>query len=127
MERRIARRYLTDSEIEIWVAKKGVLGRVRKLELPVADLSMFGASVYAPVGDKLAKGQVVEVSIAGETTAAIIRSERPGDNGGDELRYGIEFIKPTDQFLAEVRKITEAYRQAQGETVTPEQLWLRSG
>lgn len=127
MERRIARRYLTDSEIEVWVARKGVLGRVRKLELPAADLSMFGASVYAGPASKLAKGQVIEVVIAGEKTAAIIRSERPGEAGGNERRYGIEFIKPTDEFLAHVRSITELCRHEQGEQVTSEQIWLRSG
>ena len=127
VERRIARRYLTDSDVEIWVAKKGVLGRLRALELPVADLSMFGASVYADLSEKLSKGQVVEVAIGGEKTAAIIRSERPGEHGGEQRRYGIEFIKPTDAFLSAVRNITETYRHDQGEAVSSEQLWLRSG
>lgn len=89
---------------------------------------MFGASVYADVGEKLNKGQVVEVAIGGKKTAAIIRSERPSDDDEpDQRRYGIEFIKPTDAFLGEVRAITQNYRRDQGEDVTSEQLWLRSG
>ena len=88
---------------------------------------MFGASVYADLGEKLSKGQVVEVAIGGEQTAAIIRSERPDEHGGDQRRYGIEFIKTTDAFRAAVRNITEAYRRDQGEAVTSEQLRLRSG
>ena len=83
--------------------------------------------VYADLGEKLSKGQVVEVAIGGEKTAAIIRSERPGEHGGEQRRYGIEFIKPSDAFLSAVRNITEAYRRDQGEAVSSEQLWLRSG
>lgn len=125
MERRIARRYFTESNVELWVARKGVLGRVKSVELPVADMSMFGASVFAAKTEKLAKGQVVEVAIGSEKTAAIIRSERPG-NGPDQFRYGIEFIKPSEAFLSEVRLITEASRRSQGEEINGEQLWLRS-
>ena len=126
MERRIARRYIADSELEIWVSRKGALGRVRRVELPVADLSMFGASVFAEKGAKLAQGQVVEVSIGGASTTAIIRSERTEGAGDGEFRYGLEFVKPSDAFLGEVRLLTEAYRRSQGESVTGEELWLRT-
>ena len=103
----------------------GVLGRAKTAEVPVADMSMFGASVYANKSDKLARGQVVEVLIGNEKTAAIVRSEKPG--GSTRLgRYGLEFIKPTEQFLAEVRLITETCRRMVGEDVGEEQMWLRS-
>lgn len=102
-----------------------MLGRVKAVELPVADMSMFGASVFAEKSEKLAKGQVVEVAIGGQKTTAIIRSERPTDNPV-QFRYGIEFIKPTEAFLSEVRLITEASRRSQGEAINGEQLWLRS-
>lgn len=86
---------------------------------------MFGASVYAAKSDKLARGQVVEVLIGGYKTTAIVRSEKPG--GEKKLaRYGLEFIKPSEEFLAEVRVITETCRRMVGEDVGEEQVWLRS-
>jgi hypothetical protein len=116
---------MTDTVVEIWIPRKGVLGRATTAEVPVADLSMFGASVYASKSDKLARGQVVEVSIGYEKTTAIVRSEKPGES--KRLgRYGLEFIKPTDEFLSEVRLITETCRRMVGEDVSEEQLWLRS-
>ena len=87
---------------------------------------MFGASVFAEKGAKLAQGQVVEVSIGGASTTAIIRSERTEGAGDGEFRYGLEFVKPSDAFLGEVRLLTEAYRRSQGESVTGEELWLRT-
>lgn len=126
MERRIARRYVTDTVIEIWIPRKGVLGRAKTAEVPVADMSMFGASVYANKSDKLARGQVVEVFIGHEKTAAIVRSEKPGGESKKLARYGLEFIKPSDEFLSEVRLITETCRRMVGEDVSGEQLWLRS-
>lgn len=126
VERRIARRYVTDSVIEIWIPRKGVLGRARTAELPVADLSMFGASVFANKSDKLARGQVLGVSLGPAKATAIVRSEKPSDDGDARLRYGLEFINPTDDFLAEVRLITETCRRIAGENVGQEQLWLRS-
>lgn len=118
---------MTDTVIEIWIPRKGVLGRARTAEVPVADLSMFGASVHANKTDKLARGQVVEVSIGREKTTAIVRSEKPSEESPAMLRYGLEFIKPTEGFLAEVRLITETCRRIVGEDVREEQLWLRSG
>jgi hypothetical protein len=126
VERRIARRYVTDTLIEIWIPRQGVLGRARTAELPVADLSMFGASVIANKSDKLARGQVVEVTLGPEKTTAIIRSERQSEDGNNRNQYGIEFIKPTDGFLAEVRLITETCRRIAGEHVSQEEMWLRS-
>lgn len=126
VERRIARRYITDTVIEIWIPRKGVLGRAKTAEVPVADMSMFGASVYANKSDKLARGQVVEVFIGHEKTTAIVRSEKPGGDSKRLARYGLEFIKPTDEFLSEVRLITETCRRMVGEDVGHEQLWLRS-
>lgn len=127
MERRIARRYVTDTVIEIWIPRKGVLGRARTAEVPVADMSMFGASVYANKSDKIARGQVVEVAIGRYKTTAIVRSEKPSGDAKTLLRYGLEFIQPTPEFLAEVRLITETCRRMVGEDVNEEQLWLRSG
>lgn len=126
MERRIARRYVTDSVIEIWIPRRGVLGRAHTAEVPVADMSMFGASVYANRSDKLARGQVVEVTVGPERTTAIVRSERPGDDARSLLRYGLEFIKPSPAFLAEVRSITDSCRRIAGEDVSEGQLWLRT-
>lgn len=126
VERRISRRYVTDTVIEIWIPRKGVLGRAKGFEVPVADMSMFGSSVYANKGTKLAKGQVIEITIAGQKTAAIVRSERSTEDEGFDLRFGLEFIKPTEAFLSEVRLITEACRRSVGEDIRDEQLWLRS-
>lgn len=126
VERRIARRYVTDTVIEIWIPRKGVLGRAKSAELPVADMSMFGASVYAAKGDKIAKGQVVQVTIGDERATAIVRSERPSQERATLCRYGLEFIKPSDSFLNEVRLITETARRLSGEEIGQEQLWLRS-
>lgn len=112
--------------VEIWIPRKGVLGRAKTAEVPVADMSMFGASVYASKSDKLARGQVVEVTIGREKTTAIVRSEKPGGDSKRLARYGLEFIKPTDDFLAEVRLITETCRRMVGEEVGQEQIWLRS-
>lgn len=117
---------MTDTVIEIWSPRKGVLGRARTAEVPVADMSMFGASVFAKKSDKLARGQVVEVSLGHNKTTAIIRSEQPTKDGDSRSRYGLEFINPTDSFLAEVRLITETSRRIAGEDVGHEQLWLRS-
>jgi len=119
---------MTDTVIEIWIPRKGVLGRARTAELPVADMSMFGASVYAAKSEKIARGQVVEVAIGDSKTAAIVRSERPGHESQNVLRYGLEFIKPTEDFLEEVRTITESCRRIVGENTNKdqEQLWLRS-
>ncbi len=111
--------------VEIWIPRKGVLGRAKTAEVPVADMSMFGASVYAAKSDKLARGQVVEVSIDGEKTTAIVRSEKPGETKR-LARFGLEFIKPSDEFLAQVRLITENCRRMVGEDVGEEQVWLRS-
>ncbi len=126
MERRIARRYVTDSIIEIWRPRKGVLGRARTAELPVADLSMFGASVFANKSDRIARGQVLGVSLGPTKATAIVRSEQPSGDGDGRLRYGLEFINPTDEFLAEVGQITETSRRIAGEHVGQEQLWLRT-
>ncbi|MFT7476023.1 MAG: hypothetical protein ACI81L_002969 [Verrucomicrobiales bacterium] len=117
---------MTDSVIEIWIPRQGVLGRARTAEVPVADMSMFGTSVYANRSDKLARGQVVEVSIGRENTTAIIRSENPSEDSKRLARYGIEFIKPSEAFLSEVRAITETCRRMAGEDIGQEELWLRS-
>ena len=116
MDRRIARRYITETVVEIWIPRQGVLGRARTAEVPVSDLSMFGASVYANRSDKLARGQVVEVALGPEKTTAIVRSEQ---QVGDKTlrRYGLEFIKPTDAFLSEVRLITETCERLVGDDV----------
>lgn len=127
VERRIAKRYVTDTVVEIWIPRKGVLGRARTAEVPVADLSMFGASVYASKSEKIARGQVVEVAIGNEKSTAIVRSERESGDSKKLSRYGLEFIKPSDAFLNEVRMITESCRRMVGEDISHESMWLRSG
>ena len=117
---------MTDSIIEIWRPRKGVLGRARTAELPVADLSMFGASVFANKSDRIARGQVLGVSLGPTKATAIVRSEQPSGDGDGRLRYGLEFINPTDDFLAEVGLITETCRRIAGEHAGQEQLWLRT-
>lgn len=125
MERRIARRYVTDMVISIWIPGQGSLGRAKTAEVPVADLSMFGASVFAKKSDRLGRGKVVQVTINDETTTAIVRSERK-DEESKRTRYGLEFIQPSDEFLEQVTLITEQVRRTLGEEVLEEQLWLRS-
>ena len=117
---------MTDTVVEIWIPRQGALGRARTAEVPVADMSMFGASVYANRSDKLARGQVVEVAIGPEKTAAIVRSEKPGGDNKALRRYGLEFIKPTAAFLSEVRMITDTGRRMVGADAGHEPLWLRS-
>ena len=117
---------MTDTVVEVWIPRKGVLGRAKTAEVPVADMSMFGASVYANKSDKLARGQVVEVSIGHQTSTAIIRSEKPSGDSKRLARYGLEFINPSEEFLSEVRLITETCRRMVGEDIGEEQLWLRS-
>lgn len=87
---------------------------------------MFGSSVFANKSDRLARGQVVEVRLGPSKTTAIVRSEHSSGDGDGRLRYGLEFINPTDEFLSEVRLITETCRRIAGEDVGQEQLWLRS-
>ena len=117
---------MTETVVEIWIPRQGVLGRARTAEVPVSDMSMFGASVYANKSDKLARGQVVEVSLGPEKTTAIVRSEQPDGDNKALRRYGLEFIKPTDAFLSEVRLITETCQRLVGDDVRREQLWLRT-
>ncbi len=111
--------------IKIMVPRQGSLGLAKTAELPVADLSMFGASVYAKRADKLARGKVVQVTINDEHTTAIIRSEIKNDDS-KRTRYGLEFIQPSDEFLDQIRSVTETARRIQGEDIREEQLWLRS-
>ena len=125
MERRIARRYVTDMVISLWIPAQGSLGRAKTAELQVNDLSMFGASVHAKKSDKLGRGKVVQVTINDETTTAIVRSEHEGDRD-KRMRYGLEFIQPSEEFLDQIREVTENARRSQGEDVREEQLWLRT-
>lgn len=125
MERRIARRYVTDIVINIWIPARGALGRAKTAEVPVADLSMFGASVYAKKSDNLARGKVVQVAINDETTTAIVRSENRNQET-KRTRYGLEFIQPPEAFIDQIRELTESARRVSGEDVREEQLWLRS-
>lgn len=125
MERRIARRYVTDISINIWIPGQGTLGRAKTAEVPVADLSMFGASVVAKKSDRLGRGKVVQVTINDETTSAIVRSEQPAEDS-KRIRYGLEFVQPSDEFLEHVNSITDDAKRNLGEDVLEEQLWLRS-
>lgn len=111
--------------LSVWIPRQGSLGRAKTAEVPVADLSMFGASVLAKKSDRLARGKVVQVTIDDQTTTAIVRSEIPNENS-KQSRYGLEFIQPTDEFLDRIRHVTETARRIQGEDIREEQLWLRS-
>lgn len=124
MERRIAKRFEADCTLEIWIPKKGVLGRARTAEFRAADISIFGASVEAHTSDGLKRGQVVQVSIGGNTSSAIVRNEFPGSEKNTN-RFGLEFIKPSDPFLAVVTDLINSIKRMQGASVT-EELWLRS-
>jgi len=123
VERRIARRFSTDSILEIWVPKKGILGRSKTAELPARDLSVFGASIYVSKSDGIRKGQVVQVTIDGASTSAIVRNEHT--EADNRMRCGIEFIQPSDAFLAITGRIINEVRNSGGERVS-EELWLRS-
>ncbi len=111
--------------LSVWIPRQGSLGRAKTTEIPVADLSMFGASVYAKKSDKLARGKVVQVTIDDQTSTAIVRSEIASAES-KQTRYGLEFIQPTEEFLDRIRQVTEAARRIQGEDIREEQLWLRS-
>lgn len=111
--------------INVWIPSQGTLGRAKTTEVPVADLSMFGASVFAKKSDRLARGKVVQVTIDDQTTTAIVRSEIKSDES-KLTRYGLEFIQPTEEFLDRIRTVTETARRIQGEDIREEQLWLRS-
>lgn len=86
---------------------------------------MFGASVVAKKSDRLGRGKVVQVTLDNETTTAIVRSEKSIPDS-KQLRYGLEFIQPSDEFLAKVTVLTEAARKNLGENVVDEALWLRT-
>lgn len=111
--------------LDVWIPRSGSLGRAKTAEVPVGDLSLFGAAVYAKKSDKLARGKVVQVTIDDETTTAIIRSESESQDS-KQVRYGLEFIQPTEEFLDKIRGITEHARKMLGEEVVDDQLWLRS-
>lgn len=123
VERRIARRYDTDCLLEVWVPRRGMLGRSKSAELRAADLSIFGASVLVHKADGVGRGQVVQVSINGHKTSAIVRNEFPTDDK-KVARCGIEFIKPSDAFLQVVGEIINQARHTDAKT--NEELWLRS-
>ena len=123
MERRIARRFSTDSVLEIWIPKKGFLGRSKTAELPARDLSIFGASIYVSKSDGIRRGQVLQVTIDGASTSAIVRNEAVEPD--NRLRCGLEFIQPSDAFLAIIGRLINEVRSTQGENVS-EELWLRS-
>lgn len=112
-------------DLSIWIPASGRLGRAKTAEVPVADLSLFGASVHAKKSDKLARGKVVQVTVNDETTTAIVRSERESSDP-KTTRYGLEFIQPSEKFLEQVQMVTEASRSTSGEAVREEQLWLRT-
>ncbi len=116
---------MTDVEVEVWIPRAGMLGRAKTVEFPAADMSMFGTSVYANASSGMKKGQVVQITIGSESTTAIIRSEEK-TNEKKRSRFGIEFIQPSDEFLDEVRIITNEARRLMGEQVGQENLWLKS-
>ena len=125
VERRIARRFPTDVVLEIWIPKRGVLGRAKTALLPAADMSIFGASVVVAPSDGLKRGQVVQVSINGESTSAIVRNEMDDPDHDGMLRCGIEFVKPPDAFVDGVTEIINRVKALQGATAS-EEIWLRS-
>lgn len=125
MERRIARRFPTDVVLEIWIPKRGVLGRAKTAMLPAADLSIFGASVVVAPSDGLKRGQVVQVAINGESTSAIVRNQKDDPDHAGLLRCGIEFVKPPDEFVGYVTDIINRVKKLEGENAS-EEIWLRS-
>lgn len=124
VERRIARRFATNCILEVWIPRKGVLGRAKTAELPAADLSIFGASVVVSKSDGLRRGQVVQVTLNGESTSAIVRNELPVPDA-KKHRCGLEFVKPSDAFLGHVGDIINQVRKLEGDNVS-EELWLKS-
>jgi len=125
VERRITRRYSTDTVLEIWIPRRGILGRAKTAELPAADLSVFGASVVVSKADGLQKGQVVKVTLNGNSTSAIVRNELPIPHETKIHRCGLEFVKPTEEFIAEVTQLINLARKLRGDEAS-EELWLRS-
>ena len=125
MERRIARRFPTDVVLEIWIPKRGVLGRAKTAMLPAADLSIFGASVVVSPSDGLKRGQVVQVSINGESTSAIVRNEKEDPDNRKMQRCGIEFVKPPDSFVEIITDIINRVKALEGAAAS-EEIWLRS-
>ncbi|MGI9605408.1 MAG: hypothetical protein ACR2P0_04650 [Acidimicrobiales bacterium] len=127
MDRRIARRFVADCEIGVWIPKQGMLGRAKNAEFPAADLSQFGASVIASKSEGLKRGQVLKVKINDSETAAIVRNEFSIPENKRKFRYGLEFVQPSQTFLAAVSDITNEARRLSGENVIDTDLWLRSG
>lgn len=125
VERRIARRFPTDVVLEIWIPRRGVLGRARTALLPAADMSIFGASVVVSPSDGLKRGQVVQVSINGESTSAIVRNQKDDPDHEGMFRCGIEFVKPPDAFVDIVTDIIDRVKQLEGQKAS-EEIWLRS-
>lgn len=112
--------------VEVWLPKRGVLGRLKSAEFPAPDLSQFGAAVIAPKADGLKRGQVVQVSIDGATCNAIVRNEFRIEGERKKLRYGLEFIQPSSDFNDAVTTIINMTRSMSGEKVAASELWLRS-
>lgn len=126
MERRTARRFSTDVELDVLIPRAGLLGKAQTVELHAADLSMFGVSVLAEQSDGLKRGQVVRVTLDDATTTAIVRHEEAVDDDDNSvIRYGLEFIRPPDEFVIKAHDITNMARELIGEQVS-EELWLRS-
>ena len=66
------------------------------------------------------------MSLNDTTTSAIVRHEEAvEDVRGPGMRYGLEFIRPGDDFIVEIHDITNAARRVVGEEVS-EELWLRT-
>ena len=126
VERRIARRFAANCVLDIWIPRRGVLGRAKTAELPADDLSVFGASVVVEHSDGLKKGQVVKVTLNDESTSAIVRNELPVAESTKKHRCGLEFVKPSDAFIAEVTQIINQARAMHGSGQPNEELWLRS-
>jgi len=125
VERRIARRFPADVVLEIWIPKRGVLGRAKTAMLPADDLSIFGASVVVSPSDGLKRGQVVQVSINGESTSAIVRNEKDDPEERNMHRCGIEFVKPPDAFVEIITDIINRVKALDGAEAN-EEIWLRS-
>lgn len=126
MDRRTSRRFSTDIDLDVLIPRAGLLGRARTVELHAADLSMFGVSVLAEQSDGLKRGQVVRITLDDATTTAIVRHEEIVDDAPDSVvRYGLEFIRPSDEFIVKTHDITNMARELIGEQVS-EELWLRS-
>ena len=117
---------MTDAVLELWVPRRGLLKRATTAELPIADMSMFGASVWASPSEKIQRGKVVEIALEGSRCLAIVRSERPGPEPKGPRCYGLEFVQPAEDFLQNLTRLMEHNRRSAGVAASRQEAWVRT-